>query len=313
MHKVSVIIPNYNHAKFLQKRIESVLNQTFTDFEVIIMDDCSTDDSREIIETYAQKDKRIKLIFNPTNSGSTFKQWNKGVRLSKGKYIWLAESDDYADRNFLEVLVKKLDAHPKAALVFSQSYMVDEYSNNLGILTEVMNNISPYFPWQRDFTLESKSVIASLFMDYNFIPNASAVLFKKSVFEQIGRADESYIQAGDWLMWLKFGLHSPICFSYPPLNFFRFHNNNVRSKTKKIQYYEYFKIMYFVYKQKHLDSTVRTKAKHKMLLYRKKCLENEKQIGLYKIYKISFIVYIIGYTDRLKSCLKNIRMNKSLL
>ena len=112
MPKVSVIIPNYNHARFLRQRIESVLGQTYQDFEVILLDDCSTDESRSIISEYA-KNPRVRIEFNETNSGSTFKQWNKGVRLARGEYVWMAESDDYADERLLERLVKVLDEEPE--------------------------------------------------------------------------------------------------------------------------------------------------------------------------------------------------------
>ncbi|HVB58282.1 MAG TPA: glycosyltransferase family 2 protein, partial [Candidatus Acidoferrales bacterium] len=100
MPTVSVIVPNYNHARFLRKRIDSVLQQTFQDFELILLDDCSTDDSRSILSSYAG-DPRIRIEFNDANSGSTFKQWNKGVRLARGKYVWIAESDDYAGEKLL--------------------------------------------------------------------------------------------------------------------------------------------------------------------------------------------------------------------
>src|ERR1700752_894581 len=100
MPKVSVVVPNYNHARFLQKRIESILRQSYQDFELILLDDCSTDDSQAILSQYAG-DARVRLEFNPVNSGSTFKQWNKGVGLARGKYVWIAESDDYAAKMLL--------------------------------------------------------------------------------------------------------------------------------------------------------------------------------------------------------------------
>ena len=101
MPKVSVIIPNYNHALFLEQRLESVLNQTYQDFEVIFLDDASTDSSRAVFTKYANHPKISHIIFNETNSGYPFKQWNKGVNLAMGEYIWIAESDDYAELNFL--------------------------------------------------------------------------------------------------------------------------------------------------------------------------------------------------------------------
>jgi glycosyltransferase involved in cell wall biosynthesis len=84
---ISVIVPNYNHAKFLKERIDSILNQTIQDFELIILDDCSTDNSREIIESYRQL-PNVSIFYNSKNSGSPFKQWKKGINRAKGKYIW---------------------------------------------------------------------------------------------------------------------------------------------------------------------------------------------------------------------------------
>src|ERR1700722_2974587 len=104
MPKVSVIIPNYNHAPYLRQRIDTVLGQTLQDFELILMDDCSTDDSRSIIAEYAN-DPRIRIELNKKNSGGTFKQWKKGIALAQGEYVWIAESDDYSDRRFLEKLI----------------------------------------------------------------------------------------------------------------------------------------------------------------------------------------------------------------
>src|SRR5579864_2284139 len=107
MPTVSVVVPNYNHARFLPERIESILRQTYQDFELILLDDRSTDDSRAILSQYGG-DPRVTIEFNDVNSGSTFKQWNKGVRLARGRYIWIAESDDYADDRLLERLVAAL-------------------------------------------------------------------------------------------------------------------------------------------------------------------------------------------------------------
>src|SRR6202007_216262 len=117
MPKVSIVVPNYNHAKYLRQRIESVLEQTYRDFEVILLDDCSTDESRSIISEYAA-DPRVRVEFNERNSGSTFKQWNKGVGLAKGKYVWIAESDDYADKMLLERLAAVLDSEARIAIAY---------------------------------------------------------------------------------------------------------------------------------------------------------------------------------------------------
>ena len=119
--KVSVIIPNYNHASFLEKRINSVLNQTYKNFEVLLLDDCSTDASREILEKYKSHKRIKKIILNDTNSGSTFKQWQLGLEHASGEYIWIAESDDYSDITFIEKMVKNISKSKNIGLAYCQS------------------------------------------------------------------------------------------------------------------------------------------------------------------------------------------------
>lgn len=97
---ISVIIPNFNHAPYLKQRIDSVLNQTYDNLEIFLLDDCSKDNSRKILLSYKNNPKVKEIIFNDKNSGSTFKQWEKGFELSHGEYIWIAESDDYCDAFF---------------------------------------------------------------------------------------------------------------------------------------------------------------------------------------------------------------------
>ena len=129
---VSVIIPNYNHAVFLNQRIESVLTQTYRNFEVIILDDCSTDESRSIIQSFISKDARFNFISNNENSGSTFKQWNKGVELAESDLIWIAESDDVADPAFLQQALPHFKNDPSVVLVYCQSNRINATGQNVG-------------------------------------------------------------------------------------------------------------------------------------------------------------------------------------
>src|SRR5678815_1505944 len=126
MPEISVIIPNYNHGRYLKRRIESILQQTFTDFEIIIMDDGSTDNSRDVIEQYRSDPKFSHIIFNEINSGSPFKLWEKGIELGKGEWIWIAESDDIAEPTFLEEAVKAIKQAPSFDIFYSDSFIIDE-------------------------------------------------------------------------------------------------------------------------------------------------------------------------------------------
>src|SRR6516225_8534922 len=80
MPSVSVIVPNYNHARYLRRRVDSIVDQTYQDFELILLDDCSTDGSREVLQSYAD-DPRVRIEFNDENTGTPFKQWNRGERM----------------------------------------------------------------------------------------------------------------------------------------------------------------------------------------------------------------------------------------
>ena len=228
MPKVSVVVPNYNHARFIRQRIESVLGQTYRDFEVILLDDCSTDESRSIISEYAA-DSRVRIEFNEKNSGSTFKQWNKGVRLAKGEYVWIAESDDYADKNLLERLVAALDAEPSIAFAYCRSWRVSEENHLDGFADSYLERPR----WTVDYCVDGREECRNFFVVYNTIPNASAAVFRKAAYELVGGADESLLLCGDWKLWAAMALTGNVAYVSEPLNYFRFHDASVRSQGLK--------------------------------------------------------------------------------
>ena len=132
MPNVSIIIPNFNHALYLKQRIDSILNQTFQDFELIILDDASSDNSRDIIESFRSNPHISHIVYNTQNGGTPFKQWDKGIELSKGEWIWIAESDDFADKHFLEVLMESVHLNPEIGFAFTATYFVDEKGDVIG-------------------------------------------------------------------------------------------------------------------------------------------------------------------------------------
>jgi glycosyltransferase involved in cell wall biosynthesis len=228
--RVSVIIPNYNHARFLRKRINSVLAQTVQDFELILLDDCSTDDSRSIISSYAD-DPRVSIEFNSANSGGPFKQWNKGVRLARGKYVWIAESDDYADQQLLARLVPALDADLNIAFAYCLSWGVNEEDQPDGFADRYLGHLSPD-RWRSDFVADGLEECQNYFIRTNVVPNTSAVVFRKAVYEEVGGADENYRICGDWKLWAAMALTGKLAYFGEPLNFFRFHDASVRSTSR---------------------------------------------------------------------------------
>lgn len=231
MPKVSVIIPNYNHARFLPQRIESVLNQTFSDFEVLLMDDCSSDNSVEVMQNYAANDSRIALVINEKNSGSTFAQWNKGVTLAQGKYIWIAESDDYCELTLLERLLPLLDKNPNVGIAFAQSYIVDEDSEIVNSFNENYKFIYKSDRWENDFMQSGLHECADYLIFSNTIPNASGALMRKSVYEDAGGAETTWKLNGDWFFYVKMLLRSDLAFVSDHLNYFRKHIHTQRQKA----------------------------------------------------------------------------------
>lgn len=229
---VSIIIPNYNHVRYLRQRIESVLAQTYQNFEVIIMDDCSPDSSREIIEEYRHHEKVARIVYNEHNSGSTFKQWNKGIKLAQGEAIWIAESDDYANPRLLERLVQQLQADAGVGLAYCNSLNVNENGNILDDNTKFYADLHVDL-WQHDFVKPGQELILRYMAYRNIIPNASAVLFRRSAAEQAGPADETKRILGDWLFWMAVIAPGKVAYVAEHLNFFRHHTQNVRSSTAK--------------------------------------------------------------------------------
>ena len=220
---VSVIIPNYNHAAYLRQRIDSVLNQTYRNFEVIIMDDCSVDNSREVIESYSACKEITQVIYGETNSGSTFKQWEKGISAASGEFIWIAESDDWCEPTLLEFLVQGLEQDPECVISYCQSYCVQN-SNEI-------NWISKHD--QLSEMVDGKSFMRDQMLNLNPIFNASMVLWRKSMFPQISQAYKNYKLCGDWLFWMELCLLGKVHISGRVLNYFRKHDDNVSGKALK--------------------------------------------------------------------------------
>jgi glycosyltransferase involved in cell wall biosynthesis len=231
MPAVSVIVPNYNHARFLRRRIDTILGQTFKDFELILLDDCSTDESRTILREYGS-DPRVRLEFNEVNSGSTFKQWNKGVGLAKGKYVWIAESDDYADERFLARLVEILEHDENIMLAFCRSWRVTHDDQLKGFEDSYLQHRGSH-GWDADFCVEGQQECRSYFLFINSVPNASAVVFRRTVYERVGSADESMVLCGDWKLWAAMALAGRIAYTSSPLNYYRSHEASLRNKTAR--------------------------------------------------------------------------------
>ncbi|MGQ9660781.1 MAG: glycosyltransferase family 2 protein [Kiritimatiellia bacterium] len=257
---VSVIVPNRNHARFLSQRIESILGQTFGDFELILLDDASTDESRQIMAQYAS-DPRTRIVINEECSGSPFKQWNKGVGLGRGELVWIAESDDYAEKNFLAELVEVLKKNPRAALACTNSHWITEdgspFTTTARVLARVAGNL-----WQHDFVADGRRMVAQYFAIGNMIPNASAVVFRKRVYLDIGGAPEHMRLCGDWMTWVQLLMFGEMVYRASPLNYYRSHPATVRSMIQADLCYalEWLEVSQHVFSRVNVSPAVRKLA-----------------------------------------------------
>lgn len=212
---VSVIIPNYNHAAFLKQRINSVLSQTYKNFEVILLDDCSSDNSTEIMKTYERDSHISHITINETNSGSPFMQWKKGINMAKGDFIWIAESDDVCNEKLLGTLMSEFESDKRCVLAFCKSIKIDTEGHHIG--EEGM---------AYSFHMDGQKFIKKYLSRHNYIANASSVVFKKNALTKIDWSITNYRGCGDWILWIEIASSGNVAYCHTPLNFFRIHSSN---------------------------------------------------------------------------------------
>jgi glycosyltransferase involved in cell wall biosynthesis len=222
MPRISVIVPNYNHERFLKLRIESILNQTFQDFEIIILDDCSTDNSRDIIERYRSNIKITKIVYNEQNSGSTFKQWETGIALAKGDWLWIAESDDYAKSDFLESLIQLTEKYDNVGIAFSNSYKIDQDQQTEELPVYMTSSY-------KDGVIEVRERLCH----YNTITNASSCIINRKIAAEASKNLHKYKACGDWIFYTRILQHTNLAYSPRKLNYYRWHQSSVSFSASK--------------------------------------------------------------------------------
>lgn len=221
---VSVIVPNYNHSCFLQERIESILNQTFQDYEIIFLDDCSTDNSLDIINCYKGHPKVSQIVLSELNSGSPFKQWEKGIELAQGDIVWIAESDDTCEPTFLETLVRAYQEN-KAVLAFCRSQRIDENG------TVLDNHFQDVFT--NDFVMKGDAFLRQYITHNSYIQNISSAIFSKEVASTLAHDYINFKGAGDWMFAIELSQKGNVVFVNTELNHYRVHSHNTTNNEQK--------------------------------------------------------------------------------
>lgn len=193
MPKVSVLMPCYNGAKYILESIDSVLSQSFDDFELIIVDDQSNDDTFSIIN--AIDDPRVKVYKNDVNQGLVG-NWNSAIEKSSGDYIHFLFQDDLMLPGALDAGVKALDSHPQCSLCFSSSNVID----STGSVTMRRR------PFKSDCIFDGRTFARKTFRSYNIYGEPSNVLFRRSAYLEVGPFNDALSYSPDWEYWIRLSL-----------------------------------------------------------------------------------------------------------
>ena len=224
---VSVVVPNYNHQRFLAQRLDSIRAQGVADLEIILLDDASSDGSQALLDAFCRDEPRARLIRSPRNSGSTFRQWVRGIRQARGQFIWIAESDDAAEPSLLETLLEAMGDADDIALAYCQSRMIDACGRNLGQPLAWTADVSPE-RWLAPYRTDGRRELAEALVHKNTIPNVSAVLLRaQSELAQL--VDTDMRLCGDWMLYTRLCGRGGVAFVPEPLNLWRQGTSTARS------------------------------------------------------------------------------------
>jgi glycosyltransferase involved in cell wall biosynthesis len=198
---VSVILPTYNRAKLLPRSVESVLNQTYKNFELIIIDDGSTDNTKEVVQEYIRKDKRVIYLKHRKNKGGSAAR-NTGIKKAKANYIAFQDSDDEWIYNKLEKQVKIIKKSSYSKKVIYTSFV------------KVVGTGAYYLPG-KDVN-KKRGMIYKELLRGNFI-GFPTILIDKECFKRVGLLDERFPRNQDWELFLRISKKYPFCFIDEPL------------------------------------------------------------------------------------------------
>ena len=255
---VSIVVPNFNHAPYLRERLETIFAQTYKNFEVILLDDASTDDSTKILcEFQKLHADNTRLIVNEKNSGGVFKQWQRGISVARGELIWIAESDDFSAENFLSELVPAF-ADEAIALAFCRTDFIQD-GQKIFTTEDYLLDV-PAFDWKKNFAVTAADFVANGFGIKNIIPNVSSVLFRRPKnfhAELLSLWDELKL-CGDWAFYLDAIKGGCVYYTPTATNFYRVHKESTSLKIQREPryFFEHERIAEFVAKNYRVPAEV---------------------------------------------------------
>lgn len=237
---VSVVVASYNHAEFLTQRMESLISQTYQNMEILVIDDCSPDNSIEVLRGYESHPK-VKLVIREKNGGWVTVS-NQGVEMSTGEFVIFANCDDDCDPRMIRCLIDAMNTNPTAGIAFCRSLLVDENGHTLG--DDFAIREQSFRTRCLTDTLLTQQEMSRFLLHSCVIPNLSAVLIRKECFSTVGKLSPDYRVCSDWDLFFRIAARYEVAYIAEPLNKFRQHDATIRSVTKgRVTYEEYFRLL----------------------------------------------------------------------
>ncbi len=243
--KVSVIVPNYNHGKYIVERLDSIIKQSYKNIELIILDDNSTDDSVKLINEFLKNNNiTYQLIVNQQNAGNVFKQWKKGIEIATGELIWICESDDTCKPDFLRNIVPYFDDH-SVQIAFGRIQFINQDGLFQEGLDSYRESAEPGI-WNQACIRPAYQWFNNAFGVNNVYANASGGVFRnQSLPKSIWDKACKFKICGDWFLYLHLAGSGKIAYTPDAVSYFRQHGKNTSaSNFNQLYYYkEHFKIL----------------------------------------------------------------------
>lgn len=216
MSKVTIAIPTYNRSNFIAKSITSAINQTFTDIEILIIDNNSSDNTKKVVKSF--KDKRIRYIKNDINIGM-MNNWNKCIKMAKGKYVMILGDDDILLPNFVEESLKIFSKYKNIGFTFSHINKMDEKGKILSKWG---------YKFFKNGLIHGENYIKTTINNLCCMTNSSSVLINKKVFEMVGYFESPFARnTFDLNMWIKIANRFNVYFIEKILSNYRIHKNQI--------------------------------------------------------------------------------------
>ena len=226
----TVIVPAYNHEQFIRARLDSILSQSIVDTDILVLDDCSTDGTAQVVSEYLG-DPRVRFERNETNTGSPFMQWLKGAEMAHAELVWVAEGDDLASHDFLEKMLPAFD-DPQVNLAFCRTEIINEF----GVLQP--GALDPYykssdFPfWGGTVKMDGLTAIEKGFGSMCLIVNGSATMIRRNKLVSGAAIAKTYKMCGDWYVYLSALVDAKLVYIAEATNYFRRHSNSAVHKIE---------------------------------------------------------------------------------